>query len=129
MNQEVGNINQKLNYLDQDRLQKDQVIANANQQIQNTNQQIQHLQVANAQLLAASSRGGGRPEIGRLVDLKTMAPKTFSGAVGNGSGDQYKTWAKKVKSFCNASKPGFKKFLKWCETQSDTIDPANMDLA
>ena len=68
------------------------------------------------------SGGGGKGGPGSLINLKTMQPKVFSGA----SGDQFKTWAKKVRSYLNGYRTGFKKFLKWVEAQTTPIDPANM---
>ena len=106
----------KINFLNDDRVAKDNV--------------IQQLQSANAQLSAqvsAAGGGHGRPQasMGSLVNLKTMAPKKF----GGGPSENYKSWAKSVRAFCNAHKPGFKKFLKWCERQAAEIGSKNLQLA
>ena len=70
--------------------------------------------------------GGGqeRASSNMLVNSKTMSPKVFGGK----EAQSYRTWTKKVRAYCNASKPGFKRFLKWCETQTAEIDidPAQM---
>ena len=85
------------------------------------NGQVTQLQQQNAQLIASNSGGGGNrgggEKMGQFVNLKTMQPKIFSGAPG----DSFRGWAKKVRSYCNASKSGFKKFLKWIEVQKEPI--------
>ena len=81
---------------------------------------INELQQANTRLMAASSGGGGKGGgggLGQLLNLKTMQPKIFGGK----DNESFRGWAKKVRSYCNASQPGFKKFLKWIEGQSDAI--------
>ena len=61
----------------------------------------------------------GRGEHGmQLVDVKTMQPIGFSGKFQ----ESYKQWAKKVKAFCNARKPGFRQALEWAELESTPID-------
>ncbi len=54
----------------------------------------------------------------QLVDVKTMQPVIFSGKLQ----ESYKHWAKKVKAFCNARKPGFRQALEWAELESTAID-------
>ena len=34
----------------------------------------------------------------------------------------FHAWAKAVRAYCNASKPGFRKYLRWMENQTETID-------
>ena len=81
------------------------------------NGQVANLQQQNTQLEAkgASNSGSGYKgeKMGQLVNLKTMQPKIFSGLAN----ESFRGWAKKVRSYCNASKTGFKKFLKWIEMQ------------
>ena len=74
------------------------------------NNQVSTLQQSNAQLLANGGGGGAKPSagLGQLVNLKTMQPKIFTGK----DSDPFRSWAKKVRSYCNAAQPGFKKFLK-----------------
>ena len=99
MNQEIQAIKAeatsmpgKINFLNDDRIAKDTTI----QQLQNSNAQL------SAQVFAAGG-GHGRPQgsMGSLVNLKTMAPKKF----GGGPAENYKSWAKSVRAFCNAHKP------------------------
>ena len=84
------------------------------------NNQVTQLQQQNAQLVANGAGGGGsrgNDKGMQLVDLKTMRPKVFSGKAD----ESFRTWAKKVRSYCNSTKAGFKKFLKWIEVQKDPI--------
>ena len=84
------------------------------------NGQVTQWQAQNAQLLAGQGGGGGGRSSDKsmqLVDLKTMRPKVFSGKAE----ESFRGWAKKVRSYCNSTKSGFKKFLKWIEVQQDPI--------
>ena len=65
------------------------------------------------------SRGGDRDRLD-LVDIKTMTPQAFGGKAQ----ESYKQWAKKVKAFCNAKKPGFRKALDWAEAEARPVDEA-----
>ena len=110
-------VNRKLNYLDGDRQQKEQVIA----QLQNTIAQT------TAQVAAVNAGGGagGPSKMHGLVNLKTMTPKKYEGKPE----ESFKTWAKSVYAYCNAHRTGFRKFLKWCESQAAPIDRNNMAIA
>ena len=67
---------------------------------------------------------GGEKSLGSLVNLKTMEPKVFSGK----QGEHFKTWAKKVRSYANGHRWGFKKFLQWVEKQQEPINQDQMDI-
>ena len=47
-----------------------------------------------------------------------MNPKKFDGKPDS----PYRAWAKSVRAYCNASQPGFRKFLRWVEVQTSPID-------
>ena len=115
LNQEIVAINSKLNFLESDRMNKEQIIAD----LQNANRQLNEI----VQRQSATAGGGGG-RVGALVNLKTMAPEKFNGTTGQ----PYRLWAKQVKAYCNAAKPGFKKFLMWCESRETPIDPERMDI-
>ena len=53
-----------------------------------------------------------------LLNLKHLEPKTFTGA----KDESYKSWAKKLKTYCNARKDGFRKALEWCEKEEHVVD-------
>ena len=104
LSQEFGTVNGKVNYLNSDRLAKDQ--------------QIEELKSANRQLNDAIQRSAGgassvsRPSDIRLIDLKAMNPKKkFDGKLDT----PYQGWAKSVRAYCNVSRPGFRKYLRWIE--------------
>ena len=61
--------------------------------------------------------GRGPREI-KLIDMKVMNPKKFDGKPDS----PYRAWAKSVRAYCNASQPGFRKFLRWVEVQTSPID-------
>ena len=53
-----------------------------------------------------------------LLNLKHLEPKNFTGA----KDENYKSWAKKLKTYCNAKKEGFRKALDWCGNEESAID-------
>ena len=57
-----------------------------------------------------------------LVDVKSMAPQSFGGK----REESYKQWAKKVKAYCNARRPGFRQALEWAEAEVTPIDQATL---
>ena len=109
LSQELSSANAKVDYLNNDWVAKD-----AN---------IEELKQANRQLvnvMASSGGGGGGDRVSdiKLIDMKAMNPKSFDGKVES----PFKAWAKKVRAYCNASRPGFRKFLKWVESQNSRVD-------
>ena len=103
-------MNTKMDFLNNDRIEKAT--------------QIQNLISANRQLsdeirrsAAGSSTGGKHGEV-KLIDTKAMGPKKFDGKLDS----PFRSWAKAVRAFCNASKPGFRKYLRWVENQTVAID-------
>ena len=54
----------------------------------------------------------------KLIDMKSMGPKKFDGKIDS----PFRAWAKAVRTYCNASKPGFRKYLRWIESQTQEID-------
>ena len=62
--------------------------------------------------------------MGSLVNLKTMAPKSFGGIAA----ENFRSWAKNVRSYCNGHRSGFKRFLKWIEQQKAPIDCRAMQI-
>ncbi len=63
---------------------------------------------------------GGRSQ--GLIDAKTFDPKIFSGK----DDENIKTWAKRVRAYCNARKRGFRTILEWAEQQNTPIDDADL---
>ena len=79
------------------------------------------LKAANARINETGQRGTADEKLD-LVDIKTMQPQVFSGHAS----ESYKQWAKKVKAFCNARKPGFRKALDWAELETVPIDEESL---
>ena len=61
---------------------------------------------------------GGRDERVDLIDIKSMDPGSFSGL----EKESWRQWAKRVKAYCNARTPGFRKALDWAEAETEVID-------
>ena len=97
--QQVAAAMPQIAFLNQDRLEKDR--------------RMTEMHSALMGLIASGNAGGGggRESTVTLVNLKTMAPKVFDGKVES----HFRNWAKKVRAYCNGSKPGFKNFLQWIE--------------
>ena len=110
LSQEVATAKQQITYLDNDRAQKEQ---NAHLQ----NQRVASLEESIGRMVQAGGGGHVETQI-KLIDLKTMAPKKFSGKPE----EPFKSWATQVRSYCNASRPGFRQILKWVEAQTETVD-------
>ena len=66
---------------------------------------------------ASSSMSRGHGDVKRMY-MKAMGPKKFDGKLDS----PFRAWAKAVRAYCNASKPGFRKYLRWVETQTEAID-------
>ena len=100
----------KIDFLNTDRLAKDQ--------------QIEELRSANRQFADDVQRSFGGASSGnrysdiRLIDMKAMNPKKFDGKLDT----PYRAWAKSVRAYCNASRPGFRKYPRWLEVQTSPID-------
>ena len=47
-----------------------------------------------------------------------MGPKKFDGKFDS----PFRAWAKVMRAYCNASKPGFGKYLRWVEAQTVEIN-------
>ena len=107
---EIAAMNTKVDFLNSDRIEKATQIANlisANQQL---SQEIRRS-------AASSSTSRGHNEV-KLIDTKAMGPKKFDGKLNS----PFRAWAKAVRAFCNASKPGLRKYLRWVENQTVEID-------
>ena len=53
-----------------------------------------------------------------LIDTKVMAPNKFDGS----KLDEYRSWAKRTKAYCNAKRIGFRKVLDFCEKTKNPVD-------
>ena len=121
LNQEVVNVNVKLTYLDNEQKTQEYKIKT----LESTNQQL--ITELNKR---GSDRDSDRGERGErelqinLINTKQMAPKVFAGKPE----ENFKTWAKKLRAYCNGSRPGFRGLLKWIEEQKTPIDPQNIDI-
>ena len=80
--------------------------------------------IAELEAKPGSGSGAGGGSLGSLVNLRTMAPKVYGGS----QNESFRTWAKKVRSYCNGHRPGLKRFLKYVEVQKDTIDSKQMGI-
>ena len=109
LSQEIAAANNKLTYLDNDRAHKEQAAHIQSQRVASLEDSIARLMQSGA--------GHVETQI-KLIDLKTMAPKKFS----NRPEEIFKSWATDVRSHCNAARPGFRKFLKWVEAQTEPIN-------
>ena len=50
--------------------------------------------------------------------MLAMKPKKFDGKPET----PFKAWAKSVRAYCKVSRPSFRKFLRWVESQATVID-------
>ena len=121
LSQELSTTKDRVIYLDSDRQTKEQQMMAQNRVSQEQAQKIVNLEAAVGQMSMGGGHGGGDQHI-KLIDLKTMAPKSFAGKPE----EPFKAWAKIVRSYCNASRPGFRKFLKWIEGQNDRVNPEDL---
>ena len=82
-----------------------------------------NLTAARAQIATLEARpaGGGRDQT-NLLDIKSMDPGTFAGTAA----ESWRTWAKKVKAYCNGRQLGFRAALGWCENEVSPIDSASL---
>ena len=100
-------------------LQAFEQIKALSQEVANLNLKIDEQGRRNQELtnqVNAASQNNGESRL-RLVDVKSMAPKGFAGAAGEG----FKDWTKKVRAYCNANLPGYRSFLGWIEGQHAPI--------
>ena len=107
---EIAAMNNKMDFLNSDRLEKAT-------QIQNRISANQQLSAEIRRTAASSSTSRGHNEV-KLIDTKSMGPKKFDGKADS----PFRAWAKAVRTYCNASKPGFRKYLRWIESQTQEID-------
>ena len=112
---EISELNKKVSALHQDALKKDTTI-------EGQNREIMYLKSSGGQ--QQRDREVSMKDMGNLINTKSMSPKIFHGKPE----ESYKTWAKKVRAYCNANRPGFKKFLLWIERQETAIDIDRMDI-
>ena len=71
-----------------------------------------------AMKIIVDEKGKPKEKEMELLNLKHLEPKTFAGA----KDDSYKSWSKKLKTYCNARKDGFRKALEWAEKEEHTVD-------
>ena len=107
---EIAAINTKIDFLYTDRMAKDQQIVN----LLSDNRQLSD-EVRRAS--ASSSMSGGRDDV-ELIDMKATNPKKFARTLSS----PFRSCAKAVRAYCNASKPGFRKYLRRVEAQTEVID-------
>ena len=117
LSQELGSANQQITALNQE-------VGNANQRAGIFEAKLKEMEAIILNWMSKSGGGGSEPreEKVSLVNIKTMTPKVFDGKQEG----HFRTWAKKVRSYCNATRPGFKQFLKWIEKQDAPIEPLAM---
>ena len=107
LRQELATARQHIGNLDTDRANKDQQLQAQNWVMQEQAQRMANLEASLTQIIANSGIGGGnRQEHIKLIDLKVMAPKSFAGKPE----EPFRSWAKRVRAYCNASRPGFRIF-------------------
>ena len=88
----------------------------------------QALREANGKLEELKKGGGGgnynKEERVDLIDIKAMNPGNFGGTAT----ESWRLWSKRVKAYCNARTPGFRKALDWAEAETVPIDAASMSV-
>ena len=81
-----------------------------------------------AELQAQGSQGGrdgggwNKEDRIDLVDIRAMDPGQFGGS----EKESWRIWSKRVKAYCNARTPGFRKALEWAEAETVPIDTASL---
>ena len=59
-----------------------------------------------------------------LLNLKHFEPKVFGGK----DSEDIKPWAKRMRGYCNAKRPGYKIAMEWAEQQKEPITTEDLDL-
>ena len=59
-----------------------------------------------------------------LLNLKHFEPKTFGGK----DSEDVKPWAKRMRSYCNAKRPGYKIAMEWAELQKEPVTTEDLEL-
>ena len=97
LSQELSSVSTKVDYLNNDRVAKDATI----NELKQANRQL-------VNMMTSSGGGGGGDRVSdiKLIGMKAMNPKS----VGGKAETPFKAWAKKVRAYCNASRPGFRMF-------------------
>ncbi len=75
------------------------------------------------QLATAKAEPRGEKVL-NLVNSKSFEPKIFTG----GHNENFRSWAKTVKNFCNSQRHGFRQALEWAEREKDQIDQNDLDM-
>lgn len=114
MSQDIVNLNNNVNHLHRDLGEK----ANEIGQLRQDSSQLNAALTRTQGMIASGGQSDPMSGMGALVNMKTMAPKVFHGKAE----ESYRTWAKKTRAYCNASRPGIKKFLQWIERQETEIN-------
>ena len=123
LGQELATARQQISHLDNDRANKDQQLQAQNRVMQEQAQRMANIEATVTQVMANGGGGADQREPNiKLIDLKTMAPTKFAGK----SEEPFRTWAKQVRAYCNASRPGFRKCLKWIEERNEPIDEEDL---
>ena len=100
LSQELSSVNTKVEFSSNDRVTKDSVI----EELRQANRQL-------VNIISSSDGGGGGDRVSdiKLIDMKALNPKSLDGKAES----PFKAWAKKVRAYCNASRPGFRKCFKF----------------
>ena len=109
LSQELSSVCFKVDYLNSHRVVKDATI----KELKQANRQLVNMMTS-----SGGDGGGDRVSHIKLIDMKAMDPKLCDCKAET----PFKAWAKKVRAYCNASRPGFRKCSKWVESQSGYID-------
>ena len=71
------------------------------------------------------SKGGSSGHVQRpqqLINVKKFDPKSYEGKMT----EDIKPWAKSIRNYCNACRPGFRIAMEWAELQNEPINQAEL---
>ena len=103
LSQELSSVKTKVEFLNTDRVNKDKIV----DELRQANRQLVNM------IPSGSGGGGGGDRNGdsNLIDINAMNPTVFDSKPGS----SFEAWAKKVRAYCNASRPSFLSVFKWVE--------------
>ena len=115
--EEIANLNAQL---EQNRQHTAQLVTNLESVRAEASNAVSELrrQIAELQQRGGGTAGKEDPDKMNLLNLRTLEPNVFTGA----KDENYKIWSKRIKTYCNVQRDGFRKALTWAEEEEKAVD-------